>query len=479
MSSVKQRVAMASIAVTVGITAAKLIVGLLSGSLAILAEAAHGIVDIGATILTYFAVRLADKPADEEHQYGHGKVEPLAALAETAFLFLVSGIVIGEAIRRLGEGGQPIEITWAMIGLLVLVILVDFVRMHVLRRVAQETGSQALESGALHFAADLMSSMVVLAGLAFVWLGYPQADAIAAIIVAALICVMSLRLARRTIDVLMDRAPRGASEAIRAAVERVPGVVRTSRVRTRQVGETTLAEIVVQVSRSLPLERVSVIKSAVATAAGGAHVRTVPSVTADPIALDDETVLERVHVIARNEALAVHHVTVQHIDRAGAGDRLAVGLDLEVDGSMTLGEAHEVATRLETAIRDEMGVDVEVDTHIEPLQVETLAGRDCASMETLAMTEALADLALKSGVVGDIHNVRARETGAGVIVHYHCRVLQTARVSVVHDLIDEIERRFRARFSSVIRVVGHAEPHQDAMTASPPSGSREGPHNAN
>jgi cation diffusion facilitator family transporter len=462
MASIKQKAALASIAITVALTAAKFGVGLVSGSIAILAEAAHGIVDTAATLLTFYAVRLADKPADEDHQYGHGKVESLAALAETAFLFLVSGIVVTEAVRRLTGEGHAVEVTPLMAGLMVAVIAIDFWRVRVMSRVAEETGSHALESGALHFASDMASSTVVLAGLLFVWLGFPRADAIAAILVALLICVMSLRLGKRTIDALMDRAPKGAAKAITEAVEDVPGVVAIEQVRVREVGNEVLAEILVAVNRQLPLERVAQIKASVAHAAEAAHSGTVASVTANPMALDDETVMERVHLTARTESLAVHHVTVQHL-----GDKLSIGLDLEVDGALSLGEAHEVASGLEQAIRGELGADCEVETHIEPLQVEALAGADCESDLLGELTASLSALTAEVGTVTDVHSVRARRTGQGLVVNYHCRANPALPVNAVHEAVDTIERRFRRAFPQVVRVVGHTEPTRSIPTISP------------
>ncbi|MGU9979202.1 cation diffusion facilitator family transporter [Phreatobacter sp. HK31-P] len=453
MVSIKQKAALASILVTVVLTAAKGAVGLASGSIAILAEAAHGLVDTAATLLTFYAVRLADKPADDDHQYGHGKVESIAALAETAFLFLVSGIVVTEAVRRLAGGGHAVEVTPLMAGLMVAVIAIDYWRVRVMRRVAEETGSHALESGALHFAADMASSIVVLAGLLFVWLGFPKADAIAAIVVAILICVMSWQLGRRTIDTLMDRAPKGATPAVSEAVAGVPGVVEVESIRLREVGTDTLAEVIVKVNRTLPLERVAEIKSAIAAAAATAHAGTVTTVTTEPVALDDETVMERVHLTARRHALAVHHVTVQHL-----GEQLCVGLDLEVDGALTLGEAHEIASRLETAIRGELGADVEVETHIEPLQVEMLIGSDAEPSRVADVAASLAALAAETGPITDVHSVRVRETGQGVVVTYHCRADPSLTVEAVHEAVDEIERRFRRIHARVIRVVGHTEP---------------------
>lgn len=453
MASVKQKAALVSIAVTVGLTLAKAAVGLASGSIAILAEAAHGIVDTAATLLTFYAVRLADKPADEEHQYGHGKVESIAALAETAFLFLVSGIVITEAVRRLWDGGHAVQVTPIMAGLMIAVIAIDFWRVRIMSRIAKDTGSHALESGALHFASDMASSAVVLGGLLFVWLGFPKADAIAAIIVAILICAMSWKLGRRTIDTLMDRAPKGATQAIREAVEAVPGVVSLDQLRLREVGAETLAEIGVAVNRTLPLERVVEIKGAIGNAATRAFPGTIPTVTANPVALDDETVMERVHLTARRHNLAVHHVTVQHL-----GEKLCVGLDLEVDGDLSLGEAHDVASRLEQAIRGELGADAEVETHIEPLQAEMLAGTDGDAALVAALADSLRALAAGTGPITDVHSVRARETAQGIVVTYHCRAEPALRIAEVHEAVDQIERRFRRAHPRIIRMVGHAEP---------------------
>src|SRR5437773_2351647 len=155
MRDVKQQVALSSIAASAGLTAAKAIVGVLSGSLALLSEAAHSLIDVGATVMTYFAVRVSDKPADEEHHYGHGKVESVSALAETALLFVLAGVVIWEAAKRLVSAQPPeVEATpWAF-AVIVASIVIDFFRARVLYRTAEKTSSEALEADALHFASD-------------------------------------------------------------------------------------------------------------------------------------------------------------------------------------------------------------------------------------------------------------------------------------------------------------------------------------
>src|SRR5438105_3649581 len=203
MQSVKEKVALSSIAASAGLTAAKGAVGLTTGSLAILSEAAHSLLDLAATVMTYFAVRIAGKPADAEHHYGHGKVESVSALLETALLFLLSGIVIWEALQRLfGGHGHAVEATpWAF-AVIVASIVIDFARARVLYRVAAETASEALEADALHFGSDMWSSIAVLAGLGGVALGFKWADAAAAIVVALFVCLAGWRLGRRTIDTL-------------------------------------------------------------------------------------------------------------------------------------------------------------------------------------------------------------------------------------------------------------------------------------
>src|SRR5687767_8348461 len=230
----KERVALGSVAASGALTVAKGVIGLASGSLALLSEAAHSLIDFGATVMTYFAVRVSGKPADEEHHYGHGKVESVAALAETALLFVLSGVVIWEATKRLlSNQGHIVEASLAAFAVIVVSIVVDFFRARLLYRVAHETASEALEADALHFGSDMWSSIAVLIGLIAVALGYPWADSVAAVIVAVFICIAGWRLGRRTVGTLTDTAPTGVAERVRAIVERIPGVVAIERVRVR------------------------------------------------------------------------------------------------------------------------------------------------------------------------------------------------------------------------------------------------------
>jgi cation diffusion facilitator family transporter len=454
MQSEKEQVALTSIAASAALTVAKALVGLATGSLAILSEAGHSLIDLGATIITYGAVRISGKPADEEHQYGHGKFESVSALAETALLFLLSGVVIWEAVKRLVEHEEHAVIAnaWAF-GVIAVSMLVDFFRSRALSRTAKQTQSHALEADALHFSSDLWASLAVLVGLAGVRFGLPWADSAAALVVAVLVCIAGWRLGRRTIDSLTDVAPEGATAKVKMIAARVPGVVKVEQVRAREVGEKTFIDLAVAVSRTLPLERVSALKDAVANEIRKQMPGAEPTVSTDPVALDNETVLDCVMVIARNRALSVHHVMVHEIE-----GRLAISLDLEVDGKLSLRAAHEAADGLESAIAAELGADVEVDTHIEPLQPHRAAGRDALPERVKAVAIALSEIAAESRIIRDIHNVRVRETAEGEIVNFHCLVDPALPVQSVHEKVDALERALRARSPSIKRVIGHAEP---------------------
>src|SRR5947207_5501204 len=295
MQESKERVALTSIAASGGLTIAKAVVGALAGSLALLSEAAHSAVAFAATVMNWYAVRISGKPADEEHHYGHGKVESVSALIETGLLFVLSGAVIWEAVKRLsGSEGHAVEATVWAFAVILLSIVVDFLRARLLYRVAEQTTSAALEADALHFGSDMWSSIAVLIGLGGVALGYSWADSAAALVVAVFILVAGWRLGRRTVETLTDTAPEGAAARISAIASRVSGAVAIDRVRARSVGPTLFVDLVVAVSRTLPLDRVTEIKTALTQAIRAELPEAEIDVATEPRALSDESVLERV-----------------------------------------------------------------------------------------------------------------------------------------------------------------------------------------
>jgi cation diffusion facilitator family transporter len=448
----KERAAIWSIAASAEITLGKGVAGFATGSLALISDAAHSLLDVAATTITWLAIRAAHKPADEEHQYGHGKYESLAALIETAFLFVLSGAVAFEGLRRLWARESDVVFSWAAVAVLGFAIVLDGWRWWSLKRVARETGSEALEADALHFSADLANSVLVLIAFAAAAAGYPQVDSLVAVAVAVFIAVAGFRLAQRTLATLLDTAPKGMAEQVRNRAEAVSGVASVERVRVRPAGGRAIGEVLVNVSRTLPLERVAAIKQNIATAIAQDLPDAELTITADPVQLDDETIMERVMLTAARLRVPVHHITVQNLE-----GRMSVSFDVEVDGSLSLARAHEIADRIESAVAEELGPQVEVESHIEPLAVGLLEGRE-ADAATVARVCSTLAANTAEGAIREVHNVRVRETPSGLVVNYHCRVDPSLDVAAVHGLVDDLERRVRLEHGEILRVVGHAEP---------------------
>ena len=448
----KTRVAAISVFASAGMAAAKLVVGIIIGSLALISEALHSSVDVVATVITWMVVRVSDLPADNEHHYGHGKFESVSALGVIAMLYVLAGGILVESYSRLREGTPPPTVSAIPFAVLLLDIVINLSRAWALHRTARETGSQALAADALHFASDVLGSVAVIIGLALAGLGFWWGDSAAAIVVAIMIAALGLRMARATVETLLDRAPEGVSERTKSAIRSVPGVVDVERLRVRMVGATHFIDAIVKVPRTYPIDRVDEIKqkaqAAVAAALGDADL----TFTAMPVALDDESVRERIMVIARNSSLAVHHVTVHDL-----GGKLIVSIDLEVDGDMALTAAHDIAHGLERDIRDAFGSGVEIDTHIEPLEPELPFGVDAPQERIETIKAALSRFAADTAI-HDIHNVRVRDTDAGEIVNFHCRAAPSMSVIKVHQNVDAIERALRRAFPTVKRVISHAEP---------------------
>ena len=453
MSAVKQRVAAISIAASASMAAIKFAVGVAIGSIALISEALHSSVDLIATVITWIVVRISDKPADAEHHYGHGKLESLSALGVIALLYILAGGIVVEAFSRLREGAPPPTLTALPFVVLVVDIAVNFWRARALHKTAMDTKSQALEADALHFASDVLGSFAVIIGLGLTLFGYAWGDAGAAIAVAVLISILGLRLGKSTIETLLDRAPDGASEKAEEAIRSIVGVVDVERLRVRMVGARHFVDATVQVPRTYPIDRIDDIKRRAQDAVTAALHDADLTFTAVPVARSNESVRERIMVIARNSGLAIHHVTVHDL-----GEKLTVSIDLEVDGDMPLNEAHDIAHRLEAAIREEFGADAEVDTHIEPLEPELPHGTDAAASRVDVIQQALSRFAAETGTIHDVHNVRVRDTDAGEIVNFHCRAVPSMSVIDVHGKVDEIERALRRAFPSVKRVISHAEP---------------------
>lgn len=453
MQHEKKAVAIGSMIASATMTVGKFAVGIATGSLGLISESLHSFLDLGATVLTYLAVRISDKPADAEHPYGHGKAESVAALAETILLFVTSFWIVTEAAHRLIAGHTAVTVNGWAIAVIVVSILIDLTRARALTRVAKATKSQALEADALHFSSDVLSSTVVLIGLGFVALGWPMGDALAAIGVAIFVCRAGWQLGRRTIATLIDAAPQGVTERLNKIVATVPGVAAVERIRARPAGSTMFADIDVAIGRSLPQSHVVAIRQAICDAIKAELPEAEITVATHPLALDSETVRQRVQTIALAQEAAVHHITALQ-----AGGRLTVGFDLEVDEYRPLSEAHDIATALEVAIRQEFGAETEVETHIEPLEDRGQNGEDVTPGELERIALQLGSLIGQSDIIGEAHDLRARRTPIGLIVLFHCRADAERTVADVHEAVDILEHKLRQAHPGIWRIVAHTEP---------------------
>ena len=452
-STEKTSVAVLSLAASSLLALAKFAAAIFSGSLGLLSEAFHSLLDCGATALTLFAVRYGDQPADDEHHFGHAKAESVAALVETGLLFLVTLWVVYEALTRLWFGGHEVEISWWLFAVVIASILIDYNRSHALQRTAEKTNSDALAADALHFRADMWSSCAVLVGLVLSWYGFPQADPLAALIVAGFVAKAAIDLGSRTLATLLDAAPEGATEQLRTLASETNGVLQISRLRVRPAGPVLFVDMTADVPRTLPATTTEAIRASLAEKVRNHFEQADVTVQINPVQLDSETAFDKVELIASQHRLSVHHLAVQDLD-----GRLAVSFDLEMDGSTPLNVAHERATQLETAIREGLGDNVEVESHIEPQESVLLVGSPADAKTEQRIARKLRALCGKQKQLFDLHNIRVRRNAAGLYVHYHCRFKPALTILAVHAMIDHIENLLIKTEPEITRVVAHAEP---------------------
>jgi cation diffusion facilitator family transporter len=457
----KRAVAGNSVAASLVITVLKIVVGLATGSLGILSEAAHSGLDLVAAVVTLFSVRVSDKPADADHQYGHGKFENFSAFIETALLLLTCIWIVYESIKRLFFYNVEIEPTVAAFLVMLLSIGVDTWRSRALGRIAKKYDSQALEADALHFSTDMWSSGVVIIGLALVWLGRTykiewlrQADPIAALFVAGVVVSVSWRLARRTVDALLDAAPKGIRSQILDRIRTVDGVLEVERVRFRKAGNRFFADVSVGLERNFTFQRSEQVSDAVK-----ARVREVlpdADVVVNPVprARRSENIFDRIRAVATRHNFNVHDVSVQDLN-----GQLHVEQHLELDEQLSMKQAHDEVTRLETEMRTEIPEIATILTHIEsePATIET--GEEIVREPQLE--QRLKNVVKEFPEVMDVHDFQFKKVRDRLYVSCHCTLPDNMPLSRVHDIQTSLEIRFKHDAPELFRVLIHPEPMTD------------------
>jgi cation diffusion facilitator family transporter len=445
----QRRTALASVVAAGVLVAIKLGTGIASGSLGLVSEALHSGTDLVAALLTLFAIGVAGRPADATHQYGHGKAEHLAALAEAAFLALVSVGVAALALARLA-GVVEIEVqpAWWAFASVALVIAIDLFRMVVSLRTARRYASAALVSNALHFGSDLAGTLAVLAGLVAAALGWPEGDSLAALFVAALVLVGAGRLMKANVDVLMDRSPEAAVSAARQAIGRLSPPVDLRRLRMRSAGGRHFADVVIGVLPGAAVGQghaaADRVEEAVRHALPGADV----VVHVEPRGAEEGLVRERAHAAALgvSHVREIHNVSVRNVE--GSAE---LSLHLKLPGDLSLEDAHAVAEQVEQAILDAVPELAAVHTHIEPLAEEAVGREVPVDGDRISrLAEELCGAAPRE--------LRMLHTDEGLVVLLTLALPPVATLAEAHARASELEERIRGELPGVAEVLVHTEP---------------------
>jgi cation diffusion facilitator family transporter len=461
----KRRAALLSVGSAVLLVSLKAFLVLRTGSLGVLSEALHSGLDLLAAVITFLSVRVSDEPADERHPYGHGKFENFSAFVETALLLITALYIIYEAFDRLFFHSVHIQPSVTAILVLLVALSIDMTRARALKKVARKYSSDALEADALHFSTDVWSTIVVISGIGLVWAGetwglpwLAYADALAGLAVAAIILWVGSQLGRRTLDALLDVAPKGLQQEIAMAVARMDGVLDVDRVRVRRAGNRHFVDATVSVARTASLEQVHALSDAIEKRIG----EIVPSdvmVHAEPRAPQGEHLFEAIRAVAQRMGLAVHDVTA--LQHAG---QLFIELHLEVDENSSLREAHRQASELEEGIRKLRDGSTDVNIHIEPLG-HHIATPDAGAGEMKQLSRAIEDflntLTSEFDELINCHDVRVRQVEHHILASCHCTMRGALPITQVHDVTAALEDRVKEKFPQIYRVTIHPEPVEE------------------
>jgi cation diffusion facilitator family transporter len=446
--SPQRRSALVSVAAAATLVVLKLSVGLATHSLGLVSEAAHSGTDLVAALLTFFAIRVAARPADVTHQFGHGKAEHLSALAEAGFLVAVSLFISLQALERLwGASGTQVSVTWYALLVVGVVLVIDAIRTVVSYRTSRRYESAALASNALHFGSDFLGSGAVLAGLLAARGGYQDGDAIAALFVGVLVLLGASRLIKLNVDVLMDRAPADAEAAALAAIGSMTPSIELRRLRMRQAGGRQFADVVIGVPPGAVVGQGHAAADAVEAAVERALPHADVVVHVEP--QEDATLRERVHAAA----VGVPRVReVHNISLVDVGGRTELSLHLKLPGELPLDEAHAVAEELERAVCAAIPEIAGVQTHLEPLTEASPAAEVDADAKALVLR------VVREETGGDPRELRFLRTDAGLVAFLTLGLDGGSRLDDAHARASQIEERIRRERPDVADVIVHTEP---------------------
>lgn len=457
----KQRAALVSLAAAVGIVLFKLLVGLHTRSLGILAEAAHSGLDLLATAFTFWSLRMAAKPADADHPFGHGKFENFSAFLESGLLIVTALAIAAAAVAQWSAAAAQLHLDGWAFAVMLVSMAVDWLRSGRLRRAAQLYQSDALAADALHFSSDLASSAAVLLGLVGVGLGrlyglawLRHADAAAALAVAGAMIWLAARLGWRTAGVLLDAAPPALVRDLRGALEGVEGITDLERLRLRRVGSRYFVDLQLGLLPASTLERAGQVRHEVAARIQRRLPEADVVVETQPRRLALQGPFEQVQNVAHRHNLNIHDLSIYD---AGEG-HLDVEFHLELPEILSLAEAHERVSRLEADVRQEAPSVRDIVTHIEPASGRVASA---APLDPQRIARRVAAIARRRAEVLDCHDLQLRRSDGHLVLSCHCSFADSLSVGRVHELITALEGDIKRGLPELFRVTIHPEPSSD------------------
>ncbi|MDZ4712144.1 MAG: cation diffusion facilitator family transporter [bacterium] len=454
----KIKVALHSLYAAVAITVIKLLAAYFSGSLAVLSEVFNSGIDIFVCLVTIISIKYSSRPPDEDHNYGHEKVENFSALFQVFILFITSAYIIYEAMQRLFSD-RTVEVkisVWIFLALIVSMII-DFYRARILKKTARETKSNALEADALHFSSDILSSFVVIIGLLLVYLNISKAaDTIAALVVTGIIIYLGYKLSKKAIDSLMDRVPAGLYEKVKYETLLIKGVENIKSYRIRSSGSKIYIDMTIFISRLVPFSKAHDIMDGVERKIHELIENADVVIHSEPVETNSETINDKIRMIVNDYGMKCHDIYSHKID-----NEIYSELHIEIDNTNDLTKAHNTVTEIEERIKKDIDVISHIKIHIDEPSEIVFDTRDITQTSNEIVSKVKNILSECSDVISsdEIHVI---STNGKIRVSMNCVFNNIHSLDEVHDIVTVLESKIylglKENYPKLSNVIIHAEP---------------------
>lgn len=455
---IKLQVAKKSLIAALFITSIKFLAAYFSGSLAVLSEMFHSGIDILACTVTILSVKFSSKPPDEDHNYGHGKIESFAAIFQVLILFLVCSYIIYEAVNRLLADVPPeLNISFWIFGVILVSLVIDVNRTIALKKAAKQTKSQALEADALHFSSDILSSIVVLVALSLTYFGISEiADSVGALVVSGIILFVGSKLLKRAFDSLMDKVPRDLREKIKTETMKVSGVESIKDLRIRSTGAKIFIDMTINISRIIPFSKAHDITEALEKKILEVAPLADIVIHSEPIVTESETINDKIRMIVNEFGFQCHDIFSHKIDK-----NIFTELHIEIDNTNDLTKAHSIVDRIEERIKSEIVIIKNVKIHLDEPGDKLFETTDITnkSSDMINITRKL--LNNYDEIIG-VNDIKVISAKGKIRVSMNCTFDSNMTFEEVHDLVTLLESRIfidvKLYYPRLSNVIIHAEP---------------------